>query len=676
MIDSGIDLQSAEFGSRVDPASTSTAGNATIDDESGHGTAVAFTLAGRRNNTGTHGIAFDATLLIFRTDNPGSCTVSTGDNSGCKHDDRSIATALDLARTNNARVVNVSLGGSPASPVLVQAIDRATRAGIVIVISAGNDGTANPDSFAAIATNAAVSRGLVIIAGSVGTNDVISSFSNNAGTGANFFLSAVGEQVRAPNQENVPFLWSGTSFSAPQISGALALLAQAFPTLTGTQLVEILYSSARDAGAAGIDAVYGRGILDLTRAFAPIGQTSLAGSAVPVSLTSNGVLSSAMGDARQTGLGTVILDSFSRAYTLDLARTIGTARQQPALVGALTGRLRHFSAAVGSTAIAVTIAPGRDQASVERLRLSPGDAEQARSIAAMITSRLGSRAAFAFGFSQSAAAMGAQLAGRRDPAFLIAQTPEQALGFASNPMTAMALRRDMGRFGLTLATEQGAVLAPHSNPLLAQRSGWQRLGYGRVAIALDRRFSGLSTVLTATHLREQDSLLGAHFGAGLGAVQAASWFVDAAARLEAGGGWSIGAAYRRGWTFAHTRTGFSGSGLVGSEAFAADIGKNGIFSGHDSFGVRIAQPLRVTSGSGLDLQLPSYFDYSTGAVSRYDSQRLNLAPTGRELDLEMRYAVPFQGGMIQTNLYMRRDPGNVATLADDYGLALRYSLGF
>lgn len=677
VIDSGIDLQSGEFGTRIDPASASTAGNSTIDDESGHGTAVAFTIAGRRNDVGTHGIAFDATLLVFRTDTPGTCAVTMGNDSGCSHDDRNIAAALDLARTNSARVVNISLGGSAPSNTLVQAINRATAAGIVIVIAAGNDGTADPDPFAGIALNTAVSRGLVIIAGSVGATDAISDFSDRAGTGANFFLAAVGERVRAPDQNNVPFLWSGTSFSAPQITGAIALLAQAFPTLTGAQLVDILYSSARDAGAAGVDPIYGRGILDLTRAFAPIGQTSMAGTQVPVSQTNNATLSPAMGDARQSALGTVILDRFNRAYTLNLGGTIANAaRQQQVLRGALTSRQRHYSISTGTTAIAVTIAPGRDQAQVERLLLSPGDADRARTLAATITSRLGRRAEFAIGFSQSASAIGAQLAGRSDPAFLVASAPDQEQGFASDIVSAIAVRRDFGRFGLTLATENGAVLAPGTNRLVGLQSRWQRSSYDRFSVALDRRFAGLSTMLTASHLREHATVLGARFGEGLGASQAASWFVDAAARFDAGGGWTIGAAYRRGWTMAHTRTAFAGSGVIGSEAFAADVNKYGIFAGQDSFGIRLSQPLRVTRGSGLDLRLPSYFDYGTGTVSAFETQRLNLAPTGRELDLEMRYAVPFATGLVQTNLFMRRNPGNVATIANDYGLALRYSLGF
>ena len=174
-------------------------------------------------------------------------------------------------------MINISLGGSGAGTSVVNAIDRATATGIIVIIAAGNDGTANPDPFAEVA-NTAQARGLVIIAGSVGANnsrtpgaDILSSFSDKAGNGAAHYLTAVGESVRAPDNNNAAFLWTGTSFAAPQIAGAVALLAQAFPNLTGAQIVSILFASARDAGATGVDAVYGQGVLDLTKAFSPLG---------------------------------------------------------------------------------------------------------------------------------------------------------------------------------------------------------------------------------------------------------------------------------------------------------------------------------------------------------------------------------------------------------------------
>ena len=534
VVDSGIDLQSAEFGTRISAASANVAGGSTADDEGGHGTAVAFTIAGRRNDAGTQGIAFDSTIVAARADTPGSCAMSTATDDKCSFSDSSIARGIDLAVTNGARVINISLGGSTAGSVVVNAVDRATARGIIIVISAGNDydtapATAvNPDPFAQVA-NTAQARGLVIIAGSVGANDsrtpgadVISTFSNRAGNGAAHYLTAVGERVRAPNQDGAPFLWTGTSFSAPQITGAVALLAQAFPNLTGAQIVSILFQSARDAGASGVDAVYGQGVLDLTRAFQPLGTSSIAGTQSVASLGSNAMLSAPMGDAVQGPLGAVILDGYSRAFAVDLARTINRGGPARTLAASLQNTTRNYSAGVGGGVnIAMTVAPlrgpgGSGGAEVSRLYLSEPQAVQARAIAATVASRLGSHARFAFGFAEGGAALSAQLAGRRDPAFLVAQDPLRSAGFDSGIRGSSALRQQIGRFGLTAAVESGDVLARDPEALVPLRGTYRRYGYGRASLAIDRAFGGLKLGVTGTQLSEQATILGARFGDALG----------------------------------------------------------------------------------------------------------------------------------------------------------------
>ena len=82
------------------------------------------------------------------------------------------------------------------------------------------------------------------------------------------------------------------------------------------------------------------------------------------------------------------------------------------------------------------------------------------------------------------------------------------------------------------------------------------------------------------------------------------------------------------------------------------------------------------ASGGIDLRLPTAYDYDTLAVSDWTTQRLNLAPVGREVDVEARYARPLWFGALQTNLFLRRDPGNFAALGTDVGAALRWSMGF
>jgi hypothetical protein len=88
------------------------------------------------------------------------------------------------------------------------------------------------------------------------------------------------------------------------------------------------------------------------------------------------------------------------------------------------------------------------------------------------------------------------------------------------------------------------------------------------------------------------------------------------------------------------------------------------------------QPLRVRSG-GLDLNVPASYSYDTLSAG-YESRFFNLAPTGREIDLEAAYGFGLFGGAghLGANAFARRHPGNVAGIDPDLGAAIRFTLGF
>ncbi|RYD54384.1 MAG: hypothetical protein EOP60_07725 [Sphingomonadales bacterium] len=246
VIDTGIDLESPEFAGRIDPASANLAGAGTLDDANGHGTAVAAILAARRDGVGTHGVAFDATIIAYRAEP--ACT------SSCFMSLAAVAEGVDRARIAGARVINLSLIADTAPTAAMRAaVDRATAAGVIVTICSGNEGRAQPQAWGGgLASDPAIARGLIILVGSVDAGGAMIASSNLAGDGADHFLSANA---------------GACSAATPMVTGALALLAQANPGMSAAQLVAALYASARDAGAPGQDAIYGRGIVDLTAAF-------------------------------------------------------------------------------------------------------------------------------------------------------------------------------------------------------------------------------------------------------------------------------------------------------------------------------------------------------------------------------------------------------------------------
>jgi hypothetical protein len=656
VIDSGINPALAEFSGRIGSASRDVAGNRALGDEDGHGTAVTATAAAARNDAQNIGVAFDATILSFRADQPGSCTDPAGD--GCEFYDSAIAQGIDAARLAGARVINMSLGGSSPGSQLMSAMQRAVNAGIILVISAGNDGEdpakgGNSDPFALVP--AQTFPGQVIIAGSVGVDDgaggtnlnQLSTFSNRAGQGQNWYLAALGYRVRTIDHTGAGYLYSGTSFSAPVISGAVALVAQAFPNLTSAQIVDLLFR------------------LNITRAFQPVGTTSLAGTEVAVTNeNTSSDMPEAGGDGGQEGLGAIILDGYSRAFAIDLAKGLKSAETRKPLARALSGNVRSSAVEGGPLSIAMTVAqrqgiPGMFD--VARFGIGPDDARQSRLVAGSAIARLDSKTKTALGFAEGAKAIERKLTGAQAGAFLVARDISGDPGFNARRGMSMAMRRDLGFAGITVAMEQGRVWQEVRTSATDAPYRWS-------SVSLDRRFGGSNWLsLGLGRLDEKQTLLGGRMGALFGSGGSSSLFLDLEARHDFGSGLTATLAGRRGWTD------FS-SGKFATAAYSLDLTKSGVFGTDDRAGFRLSQPLRIERG-GIGMMLPTGYDYATESETNSFS-RLSFAPSGREIDAELSYSAIIGKGWIGGNLFMRREPGHVASADSDMGAAIRYSLGF
>ena len=672
VIDSGVNPALAEFSGKISPASRDVAGSRGLGDDDGHGTSVSAVLLGAKNDSDTHGVAFNATLLALRTDTPGSCA-TTGTDGGCSHNDQNIAAALDIAVANGAKVVNLSLGGSPPNTTLRAAMNRATAAGTIIVISAGNDGLSNPDDFALVA-NDPLARNLILIAGGVDDANAISVFStggsNKAGTAASHFVVALANRVRTINETGAAVLATGTSYAAPAVAGTVALLAQAFPSLTSAQIVDLILKSARDLGDAGVDTVYGYGLVDIASAFTARGSTSVAGTTVPVSLTDNGTLSAAMGDATLTGLSTVFQDAYGRAYRADLTGTFTRAYSGGRLWSALNPQGQTAGMGFGRTGIALSISGNTHMGQVGPLALSSRDQQTARALAGWVVSRLSRDTSFAMGFARSSGALIDQIALRNAARFLLAESAGSGFGFRTAQGYSGAVRHQLGHWGLSIGWDKGEALVWSQ----ALRHRYDRLPYTAASIAFDRRFGPVALGVKATQLDERDTVLGARFGAMFGAPGATTRFLAADAAIEASGGWTLRGQWQHGWT----RIGAGGvrpsADHLVSTAWSFDATRSDLFALGDSLGFRLAQPLRVASG-GLDVELPVSWDYATSRVETA-FQRVNLAPTGREIDAEMRYGLPLWNGALSTSIFWRNEPGHYASAPDDIGAALGFQMPF
>ncbi|MCU1589152.1 MAG: peptidase [Frankiales bacterium] len=253
VLDTGVDAAHPELIGHVRPGGDFIDGDTDTSDVEGHGTAVSGVIAASTDNKqGVAGISWGATVLAERVlgaDGSGSmCTVSAG-----------ILDAVDAG----ARVLNMSLGGAASACPLVlkEALSYAHDHGALAVVSAGNDGTrGNPVDYPAGCDGAF----------GVGATDQTDHYASFSEHGSQVDISAPGVNVLTTYRDgkgvhSYAYL-SGTSLSAPLVSGAAALLLSRHPDWTPDQVQARLMATARDLGARGRDDRYGAGRLDIGRA--------------------------------------------------------------------------------------------------------------------------------------------------------------------------------------------------------------------------------------------------------------------------------------------------------------------------------------------------------------------------------------------------------------------------
>ena len=162
VIDTNVDTTISEFAGRIagshDVCATAISscgsGRAATDiDIDGHGSMVASIVAANKNNTGMHGLAYQAQVLAIRADTPGNCQ-RTGPDENCSFGDTNLVRAINYAVANGARIINMSLGGEGnISTTLRSAIISATNRGVLFTIAAGNEGAAPTETAAAKGIN-------------------------------------------------------------------------------------------------------------------------------------------------------------------------------------------------------------------------------------------------------------------------------------------------------------------------------------------------------------------------------------------------------------------------------------------------------------------------------------------------------------------------------------------
>lgn len=250
ILDSGIDPTHPDLASKLVAGWNTVDNNVDTRDVYGHGTKVAGAAAAVTNNAeGVAGVAWASPLMPVR--------VSQVSGSAFLSD---MAEGLTWAADHGAKVANLSFEGDivASSQTVTNAAQYAMARGVVVVVSAGNCGCDKPN----------VENPYMTHVGSTDARDGLSGFSSR---GAYVDLVAPGTMILTTANGGAYVAVAGTSFAAPVVSGAFAILKAWKPTAGPDELIAALEGTALDLGPAGHDNSFGAGRIRVDVALGALG---------------------------------------------------------------------------------------------------------------------------------------------------------------------------------------------------------------------------------------------------------------------------------------------------------------------------------------------------------------------------------------------------------------------
>ncbi|HEU4700182.1 MAG TPA: S8 family serine peptidase [Gemmatimonadales bacterium] len=253
-IDTGVDLAHPEFTGRLIAGKDWYNNDNDPTDDDGHGSHTTGTMAGSTVGVaGVSGAAPHVKVYVQKVCGRRGCPTSA------------IVSAIRAAADYPGMVaMNLSLGGSTESQAEKDAIAYATGKNVLVIASAGNDGTGtvscpacDPNAISVAATT---------------WRDELASYSNwgsgldIAAPGGSCYSNTSAEGCIYSAYKGGAYAWlQGTSMAAPQVTGTAAIVASK-AGLRGSALRSRLESTADDKGAAGYDTQFGNGRLNSYRA--------------------------------------------------------------------------------------------------------------------------------------------------------------------------------------------------------------------------------------------------------------------------------------------------------------------------------------------------------------------------------------------------------------------------
>jgi subtilisin family serine protease len=225
ILDTGIDLNHPDLSANIAGGINIISPTKTPEDDNGHGTHVAGTIAAVDNEIGVIGVSPHVALYAVKVlDRRGSGYLSN------------IISGLQWCVNNGIKVINMSLSATSDVQSFHDAIQATYNAGIVIVCAAGNS-SSSVEYPAKYAETIAVSA--------TDATDAFASFSNR---GPEIDLAAPGVNVYSTYKDDSYKYLSGTSMACPHVAAVAALVLTKYSTLTPSQVKSHIKATAENIG--------------------------------------------------------------------------------------------------------------------------------------------------------------------------------------------------------------------------------------------------------------------------------------------------------------------------------------------------------------------------------------------------------------------------------------------
>jgi len=235
VLDTGATRNLRDLEQNLLPGWDATTGRPRAGDYQGHGTSVCGVIGARGNDrSGVTGVCWSARILPIDV---------FGRGRGASQ--FALVRGVRYAVQQGAKVINMSLGGPGGSRSVLSELRRASRAGVIVVAAAGNEGRSN-DARPSYPANYDVATLI-----SVGATRRDGRFARLSNYGRSVDIAAPGERVIALTRRGEARYINGTSFSAPFVSGALALIWSDDPSRRASTVLRALLEGASPRGALG-----------------------------------------------------------------------------------------------------------------------------------------------------------------------------------------------------------------------------------------------------------------------------------------------------------------------------------------------------------------------------------------------------------------------------------------